>query len=109
MKVLKLLPLLVGIILMSLIVTACGPRPAVVQTRVQVEKVPVPARCPDRASYEALKKDRPRPLRERAMPASPEERVAQTAAQLGRFEAKGGWADRAEAILDRCQEGLDLP
>lgn len=109
MKVLKALPLILGIVIAAMLLSACGTTATAVETRVQVEKVPVRARCPDAKTYADLKKDRPRPLRDQPMPGSAEERVARTAAQLGRFEAKGGWADRAEAVLDRCQEGVDLP
>lgn len=92
------------VIALAGLLSACGAGTAV-ETRVQIERVPVPAPCPDRETYEALKKSRPVPLRDQPMPGSAEERVAKTAAQLGRFEAKGGWADRAEAVLDRCQKG----
>lgn len=93
------------VIALAALTAACSHGPAAVETRVQIERVPVPAPCPDRETYEALKKSRPVPLRDQPMPGSAEERVAKTAAQLGRFEAKGGWADRAEAALDRCQKG----
>lgn len=94
----------ISVIALAGLLSACGAGTAV-ETRVQIERVPVPAPCPDRPTYEALKKDRPKPLRDQPMPASPEERVAKTAAQLGRYEARGGWADRVEAALDRCQQG----
>lgn len=109
MKMLKMRPILLGVIVAAMLLTACGTTTAAVETRVQIEKVPVRARCPDAKTYADLKKERPRPLRDQPMPGSAEERVARTAAQLGRFEAKGGWADKAEAALDRCQEGVDLP
>lgn len=87
----------------------CGAAGTATEVRVETLKVPVRARCPDKATYDGLKATRPRPLREQPMPADPDVRVAKTQAQLGRFEAQGGWADRAEAALDRCQEGVDLP
>ena len=81
---------------------------APVETRVQIERVPVAARCPDKTTYEGLVADQPRPLRDQPMPASADERVAKSQAQLGRYEAKGGWVDRARAALDRCSVGEDL-
>jgi hypothetical protein len=92
------------VIALAGLLSACGAGTAV-ETRVQIERVPVRAPCPDPDTYKALKESRPRPLRDQPMPGSAEERVAKTAAQLGRYEAKGGWADRAEAALDRCQQG----
>lgn len=92
------------ILVLGLAVAGCATtsgKPTEVRTVIQ--KVPVRAACPDKATYDKLKATRPRPLRTQAMPATAEERSAKTAAQLGRFEAEGGWADRAEAALDRCQ------
>lgn len=79
-----------------------------IETRYQVQRVAVKAKCPDPATYAGLKKARPAPLRVQKMPDTAQERNALTSAQLGRYEAKGGWADRVEAALDRCQEGEDL-
>lgn len=83
------------------LVAGCGAATAV-ETRVQIERVPVPTPCPDDKTYDGLVADQPVPLRNQAMPGSADERVARTAAQLGRYEARGGWADRARAALDRC-------
>lgn len=96
--ILAALPLLAG----------CGATAAAVETRVQIERVPVPAPCPADDVYDKLVKDQPVPLRNQEMPASADERVARTAAQLGRYEARGGWAERARSALDRCHaaEGL---
>lgn len=91
---------------LALTLGGCGAA-TVTQTRVQVVKEPVPAPCPDKAAYAKLKAGRPVPLRNQPMPGTAEERVARQAAQLGRFEAEGAWADKVEAALDRCQqEGL---
>lgn len=80
----------------------------VVEERIRTVTVTVRGPCPAPESYTAIKTDRPRPLREQPMPASPEERVGRTSAQLGKYEAEGGWADRAMSALDRCQrEGVD--
>jgi hypothetical protein len=90
------------VILPALALSACG---AGVSSEVRIEKVyvSVPAACPDKETYAKLKSDRPAPLRDRPMPGTPEERVAQTGAQLGRYEAEGGWGDRVVKALDRCQ------
>lgn len=87
--------------------SSCGAGTAI-ETRVQIEKVPVRAPCPDKATYDGLKASRPKPLRSQPMPPTADERVAKQAAQLGRYEAAGGWGDQAEAALDRCQRGEDL-
>ena len=89
------------------LLAGCGAGTAV-ETRVQIERVPVPVACPDDDTYKGLVRDQPVPLRNQEMPASADVRVARTQAQLGRYEAKGGWADRARAALDRCHnaEGL---
>lgn len=67
--------------------------------------VPVKTRvaCPDKATYDKLKSERPVPLRQQKAPATAVERVAKTEAQLGLYEAEGGWGDKAQAALDRCQ------
>lgn len=53
-------------------------------------------------TYAEIVAKRPKPLRDQPMPATAQERTAKTAAQLGRYEAKGGWADDVQAIVDRC-------
>lgn len=97
----------IAILAAALALAGCGAGTAV-ETRVQIERVPVRARCPDAATYAGLVAAQPRPLRDQPMPATADERVAKQAAQLGKYEAKGAWADRARAALDRCQEGPDL-
>lgn len=92
---------------MAVTLASCGAGVAT-ETRVQIEKVPVRAPCPDKKTYDDLKATRPKPLRGQPMPATPDVRVAKMEAQLGRYEAPGGWGDRAEAALDRCQQGEDL-
>ena len=61
-----------------------------------------PIRCPSAADMRRLRAARPRPLRTQPMPASPAERVARTAAQLGLYEARGAWADQVDETLGRC-------
>lgn len=92
----------------ALLLAGCGRTGVATETKFQIERVPVRAPCPDRKTYEALKAGRPKPLRSQPMPATADERVAKQAAQLGRYEAAGGWGDQAEAALDRCQGGEDL-
>ena len=96
------------IVIAGLALSACGATGTAVETRLQIERVPVRARCPDKATYDRLAATQPRPLRDQPMPADADVRAAKVTAQLGRYEAKGGWADEARAALDRCQEGEDL-
>lgn len=86
----------------ALALAGCGATGTAVETRIQIEKVPVPAPCPDDKTYAEIVAKRPKPLRDQPMPATAQERTAKTAAQLGRYEAKGGWADDVQAIVDRC-------
>ena len=65
--------------------------------------VEVRAPCPDKDEAERLKDGRPVPLRKQRMPDTAEERTAAANAQLGRYEAEGGWADQVVSALDRCQ------
>lgn len=78
------------------------PRP--VELRTQTVAVEVRVACPDPVERERLRAGRPAPLASQAMPDSARERVAKTAAQLGRYEAPGAWADQVSAALDRCQQ-----
>lgn len=96
------------VMLGALALTGCGTT-AATEVRIETVKVPVRAPCPAKAEYDKLKRTRPVPLRNQPMPDTAEERVARSQAQLGRFEAEGGWADRAEAALDRCQEEALAP
>ena len=104
MKLLRMMPMIAGAAVALLLLSGCGAGTAT-ETRVKIERVPVRAPCPEPETYRALKAERPKPLRDQKMPASAEERVARTSAQLGRFEAKGAWADKVEAALDSCQQG----
>jgi hypothetical protein len=88
---------------------ACTPK-VITKTEIRTVRVPVRVDCPDATAYQGLKESRPVPLRTLPMPETPEERVAKSQAQLGRYEAEGGWADRVTVVLDRCQaEGLAPP
>lgn len=95
---------LAGLALVGLSLGGCATHRPATELRVETVKVPVRAACPAPAEYAKLKSTRPRPLVDTPMPETAEQRVGKTAAQLGRFEAPGGWADRVEAALDRCQQ-----
>lgn len=69
-----------------------------------ITRVEVPAPCPDAAERERLRALRPAPLRTQPMPETAVERNAKAMAQLGRYEAEGGYADQVDAALDRCQQ-----
>jgi hypothetical protein len=93
----------------ALALAACGHDGGVaIETQFKPVYIDKVVSCPDRATYLALKKSRPTPLRSQAMPPTADVRNARTTAQLGVYEAQGGWGDRVEAALDRCQvsEGL---
>lgn len=94
-------------LVMALALSACATKPPIVRTEIKTVTVTVRANCPDAGTYQAIKAGRPVPLRSQPMPATAEERVAKTQAQLGRYEAEGGWADTVTSALDRCQaEGV---
>lgn len=101
---------MIAILAVALALAGCGGETSgvAVETQFKPVYVPTPVSCPSADVYRSLKADRPTPLARQAMPATAEERTAKTSAQLGRYEAKGGWGDRVEAALDRCQirEGL---
>jgi len=89
----------------AMMIAGCGrtPPPRPIEVKTQVVEVQVSVACPDPAERTRLRAGRPARLADRPMPATARERVAQTAAQLGRYEAPGGWADQVDAALDRCQ------
>lgn len=68
-----------------------------------VREVKVVELCPSQSDVQKLRSTRPRPLREQKMPTTAAERVARTAAQLGRYEARGEWADQVEKVLRDCE------
>jgi len=90
-------------VLLVLMSTGCATTGVPMEPKVITQKVPVRAACPAKAEYDRLKVGRPVPLRSQPMPADPDVRSAKQVAQLGRYEAEGGWADKVEAALDRCQ------
>jgi hypothetical protein len=89
----------------AVLLSACGktPPPRPVEVKTQIVQVEVPAPCPAPAERERLRQLRPQRLADQPMPATARERVAKTSAQLGRYEAPGGYADQVDAALDRCQ------
>ena len=74
-----------------------------VETKWKTVTVTVRGPCPEAAVYNQIVAEKPKPLREQPMPATAVERNAKTSAQLGSFEATGGWADKVMAVLSRCQ------
>ena len=76
----------------------------VVRERPVITQVQVPVQCPNAAERERLRRLRPTPLREQPMPPTAVERNARSQAQLGRYEAPGGWGDQVDAALNRCAQ-----
>lgn len=85
----------------------CGAA-TITKTEIRTVRVPYRAPCPEPDVYQGIKNARPVPLRTQPKPPTPEERSAKAQAQLGRYEAEGGWADRAMSALDRCQLEAEL-
>lgn len=93
------------ILIAALALAGCGPR-VITKTEIKTVQVPVRVACPDKAVFDEVTAFLPVPLRTQPMPATADERVAKSQAQLGKYEAEGGWADRAMSALRRCQEGV---
>jgi hypothetical protein len=85
------------------LLTACGREPLVVEKPV-IQYVEKRVECPSAEEREKLRQARPKPLRDTPMPDSVVERNGKTEAQLGKYEATGGYADQVDAALDRCQQ-----
>lgn len=84
----------------------CAGRTAVAtEVKTVVQYVKVADACPADDVFADLQKSRPSPLASQPMPADADVRTALTAAQLGKYEAKGAWADRAWATIVRCHTG----
>lgn len=88
---------------MAITISGCTTAGTAVETRYKTITTTVRGPCPDEGTYKQLVANRPRPLRDQARPRSGVERNARIAAQLGLFEAAGGWADKVLAVLARCQ------
>lgn len=95
MKILLLSPLL--------LLAACGHDAIPVQTQFQPVYVTTPAPCPERKVSDDLISTRPVPLRNSPKPPEADKRSALSQAQLGKYEALGGWADKVTDALKRCQ------
>lgn len=82
-----------------------------VETRYKTVDVLVRAPCPDDATFNKVKDGRPVPLRNQAAPATADARALAERQQLGRYEAPGGWADQASAVIQSChdRQPLDPP
>ena len=93
------------ILIAALALGACTPR-VITKTEIKTVQVKVPVACPDRSVFDEIVSGLPIPLRTQPMPATADERVAKSQAQLGKYEAEGGWADRVMATMRRCQEGV---
>jgi hypothetical protein len=85
------------------LLTACGKPPVIVEKPV-ITYVEKRVECPSVAERARLKSIRPQPLREQPMPTDPVARNGKGEAQLGKYEATGGYADQVDAALDRCQQ-----
>lgn len=91
-----------AVLMLGLAACAGKPRIEYIEKPV-IQRVEVPAPCPVATERERLRTLRPVPLREQTMPATAVERTAQAIAQLGKYEAEGGYADQIDTALDRCQ------
>jgi hypothetical protein len=85
------------------LLTACG-HPGTISEKPIITYVDRPVQCPSPEERERLRKLKPTPLRDQKMPTDPVARNAQSQAQLGLYEAPGGYADQVEAALNRCQK-----
>lgn len=82
--------------------TSTGVQP--VKTVTQIVEVPVRMPCPTKEELARLERSKPTELSETPMPATQVERVARIVAQIGAYEADGGYNDQVNAILQRCSE-----
>lgn len=94
---------IVAVALLGLILTGCAAKAVPVKMEYQTVYVNVPAPCPETGVAEGLINSRPQPLRGTEKPSDASVRSALSQAQLGKFEAEGGWADQVVAVLKRCQ------
>lgn len=86
------------------LLTACGHGERVTIEKPVITYVEVKVACPPKEERERLQALRPAPLRESPMPDTVVERNGKSDAQLGLYEAEGGYADQVDAALDRCQQ-----
>lgn len=95
---------LVVIVALAAVLSGCAAKPMAVKTEYEKVYVNVPAPCPETGVAEALLAARPQPLRETERPSDASVRSGKSQAQLGKYEAEGGWADQVVAALNRCQQ-----
>jgi len=86
----------------TIALAGCATTPAIVEKPV-IQYVEKRVECPSKEERARLKALRPKPLRDTPMPPTAVERNARSQAQLGLYEAPGGWADQVDSALDRCQ------
>lgn len=91
------------ILVAALVLGACAPKVVTVEKPV-ITYVKTPIECPSKEERARLRTLRPAPLRTQPMPPTVVERNAKAQAQLGLYEAEGGYADQVDAALDRCQK-----
>lgn len=91
------------LLIILVLLSACAEKAHPVTTVTQLVYVDKPVACPPAAERERLRKLRPDALRNQSMPPTAVERNAKAQAQLGKYEAEGGYSDQVEAALDRCQ------
>lgn len=96
--------------LLSLSLMACATT-TMTETDYEPVAVAVRAPCPDDDTLADLRAARPVPLREQPQPVDMEQRRTIERQQLGRYEAPGGFADQAMAIVESCnrRQPLDPP
>lgn len=87
----------------ALLLAGCAPKVITKEHQV-ITYVEKPIVCPSAEERERLRKLRPAPLRGQPMPPTVVERNAKSQAQLGLYEAEGGYADQVDAALNRCQK-----
>ena len=104
---------MIRIILSALLIfglTACQTPAAVIEKEYVRVNVPVRAPCPDDETYNAVMAARPVPIRDQGIPrpANDAEELAILRPQLGRYEAEGGFADQATAVIESCHSRVAL-
>lgn len=85
-----------------LLLGACAHDQGVARIEYRKVYVTVPDKCPDDETYAKVMATKPVPLREQQRPATEAEQRAAERAQLGRYEAPGGYADQSSTVLKSC-------
>jgi hypothetical protein len=84
------------------LLTACGHEKPILEKPI-ITYVEKRIECPSKEERARLQQLRPTPLRKQPMPSTAVERDAKAQAQLGLYEADGGYADQVDSALNRCQ------